>query len=130
MALLADPIEVISGTVVSAPMAANAINSGRIHRHSGKGAVEINDMQILEALLLESPRLRRRIAVEYCRARHVPLLKPHGEAFFEIDGRKKDHGDHFRKFAIKASPRRWLFSGWNWVPTMLSRATMAVSGPP
>jgi hypothetical protein len=40
------------------------------------------------------------------------------------------HGVHFKKFAISFRPSRWLFSGWNCVPTMLSRPTMAVSGPP
>jgi hypothetical protein len=28
-----------------------------------------------------------------------------------IDGGKKDHGFHFKKFEISASPKRWLFSG-------------------
>jgi hypothetical protein len=28
------------------------------------------------------------------------------------------------------SPNRWLFSGWNWVPTAVSRPTIAVTGPP
>lgn len=40
------------------------------------------------------------------------------------------HGFHLRKFAISASPKRWLFSGWNWVPMAVSRATMAVTSPP
>ena len=40
------------------------------------------------------------------------------------------HGFHFRKLAISASPSFWLFSGWNCVPTILSRPTMAVTGPP
>ena len=34
----------------------------------------------------------------------------------------RHHGFHFRKLAISASPSFWLFSGWNCVPTMLSRA--------
>ena len=78
----------------------------------------------------EGARLRRRIAMKHGRARHVALLQPHGEAFLEVDGGKQDHGVHFKKFAISSRPRRWLFSGWNCVPTMLSRPTMAVSGPP
>ena len=44
-------------------------------------------------------------------ARHVALLEAHGEAFLQIDGGKQDHGFHFRKFAISASPSFWLFSG-------------------
>ena len=68
-------------------------------------------MQILETLLFERARLRCRIAVEYGRTRHIALLQPDSEAFLEIDSGKEDHGVHFRKFAIKASPSRWLFSG-------------------
>ena len=85
---------------------------------------------MLEALRLEHLRLRRRIAMENGGARHVALLQPHGEAFLQVDGGEQDHGVHFKKFAISLSPSRWLFSGWNCVPTMLSRPTMAVSGPP
>ena len=116
-------------------------------------------MEILEALRLERVRLRRRIAVEHGRARHVALLEPHAGAVLEVDGGEQDHGltragarnghelvpdaggprrprgparhgFHFRKFAISRKPRRWLFSGWNWVPTMVSRPTIAVTGPP
>ena len=62
-------------------------------------------------------RLRGRIEVEHGRARHVALLEPHALAVLQIDRGKKDHGFHFRKFAISARPKRWLFSGWNCVPT-------------
>ena len=79
---------------------------------------------------LEGARLRRRIAVEDGGARHVALFEPHGKAFLEVDGGKQNHGDHCKKLAISFSPRCWLFSGWNCVPTMLSRPTIAVTGPP
>jgi hypothetical protein len=39
------------------------------------------------------------------------LLKAHALSILQIDGRKKNHGFHFKKFEIKASPKRWLFSG-------------------
>jgi hypothetical protein len=48
----------------------------------------------------------------------------------EIDRGKEDHGFHFKKFEIRASPKRWLFSGWNWVPIAVSLPTIAVTGPP
>ena len=35
-----------------------------------------------------------------------------------------------RKLAMSLRPVAWLFSGWNWVPTMLSRPTIAVMSPP
>jgi hypothetical protein len=75
-----------------------------IHRLAGKGAVEIDKVQIFESLLRERVRLRRRVAIEHRRARHVALLQAHGIAVLEIDGRKKDHGFHFKKFAISARP--------------------------
>lgn len=40
------------------------------------------------------------------------------------------YGRQVRKLPISFRPRRWLFSGWNCVPTTLSRATTAVTGPP
>ena len=43
---------------------------------------------------------------------------------------EKTHGFHFKKFEIRASPKRWLFSGWNWVPIAVSLPTIAVTGPP
>ena len=37
---------------------------------------------------------------------------------------------HSRKLAISFNPSFWLFSGWNCVPTMLSRPTIAVTAMP
>ena len=113
----------------------DAVDRRRVDRLAGEGAVEIDDVQILEALALEGMRLRRRIAMKHGRARHVALLEAHAPAVLQVDRGKQDqtahhHGFHLRKLAISRSPSRWLFSGWNWVPTMVSRPTMAVTGPP
>ena len=59
----------------------------------------------------KAARLRRRIEVEHGGARHVALLEAHALAVLQIDGGKEDHGFHFKKFEIRASPKRWLFSG-------------------
>ena len=83
----------------------------RVDRLAGKGAVEIDHMQIFESLRGKGARLRRGIEVEHGRARHVALFKTHALAVLQIDGRKENHGFHFKKFEIKASPKRWLFSG-------------------
>src|SRR6202042_991320 len=72
--------------------AENALDCRSIHRLAGKGAVKIDQMQIFKALPLERLRLRRRVAVEHGRARHVALLQAHGKTVFEIDGGKQDHG--------------------------------------
>ncbi len=87
-------------------------------------------MQILKALLGEGARLRRRIEVEHGRARHVALFEAHALAVLQVDSGKKNHGFHFKKLEIKASPKRWLFSGWNCVPIAVSLPTIAVTGPP
>src|SRR5215203_734405 len=102
----------------------------RVHGLAGEGAVEIDDVEPFEALRFEARGLRRRIVAEHRRLLHVALDEPHAAAVLEIDRRKQDQGRHFRKFAINARPSFWLFSGWNCVPAMLSRATTAVSGPP
>ncbi len=108
----------------------DAVHRGGIDRFAGEGAVKIDNVQIVKALPLERRGLRRRIAIEHGRPRHVALLQAHRFAVFQIDGGKQNHGFHFRKFAISASPNFWLFSGWNCVPTILSRPTIAVIGPP
>jgi hypothetical protein len=87
-------------------------------------------MQMAKTLRFKRVRLRGGIAIEHGRARHVALLQAHRDAVLQVDGGEKDHGFHLRKFAISASPSRWLFSGWNCVPTAVSRATIAVTGPP
>ena len=110
--------------------AEDALDRRGVHRPPGKGAVEIDDMEILEALRREGARLLGRVAMKNRRARHVALFEAHGFTVFQIDRGKEDHGFHVRKLAISARPSFWLFSGWNCVPTRLSRATIAVIGPP
>ena len=83
----------------------------RVHRLAGKGAVEIDHMQIFEPLRGKAAGLRRRIEVEHGGARHVALFEAHALAVLQIDGGEENHGFHFRKFEISASPKRWLFSG-------------------
>ena len=87
-------------------------------------------MQPPEAGGSEGARLVPRVAVEGGRLGHVALHQADAFTVLEVDGRKQDHGAHSRKLAISLRPRRWLFSGWNWVPATLPRATIAVTGPP
>ena len=69
----------------------NALDRGDIDRLARERTVEIDDMEIREALRLERPRLRRRIAVKHRRARHVALLEPHAGAVLEVDGGEQNH---------------------------------------
>jgi hypothetical protein len=61
--------------------------------------------------------------------RHVALRKTHAFAVLEIDGGKENHGAT-SKIGDQRQPERWLFSGWNWVPTYCRLPTIAVTGPP
>ena len=133
----------------------DALDGDGVDRLAGEGAVEIDDMQIFEARALEGMGLLGRIAVEDrsrapCRPARGGRRRRPSDRWRERgsrthaashDGRPlaypKSHrseaelyGFHLRKLAISAKPSRWLFSGWNCVPAMLSRATMAVTGPP
>ncbi len=74
--------------------------------------------------------LRRRIEIEHGGTRHVALFEAHALPVLQVDSGKKNHGFHFKKFEIRANPKRWLFSGWNCVPMAVSRPTIAVTGPP
>ncbi len=108
----------------------HALDRLQVHGGARERTVEIDDMHPFEARILEAARHRRRVGAVDGRLIHVALLQPDDLALFEIDGGIKDHGVHLIKLRIRVSPRVWLFSGWNWVPATLSRATMAVTGPP
>src|SRR5262249_30377788 len=43
---------------------------------------------------------------------------------------RRAHGAHFKTFSMSFSPSFALFSGWNCVPAMMPRATIAVTAPP
>src|SRR6266851_2254201 len=85
----------------------DALDRGHIDGLAGKGAVEIDHVEILEAHRLEGSRLRRRIALKHGGARHVALLKPHACAVLEVDGGKENHDDtRLTSFAGAASQAR------------------------
>ncbi len=64
--------------------------------------------------------------------RDRPAILALADAFVDLaqDRGNIHQGRQDRKLAMSRSPVAWLFSGWNWVPTMLSLPTMAVIGPP
>ena len=78
---------------------------------TGKSPIEINDMEIFKALVFERLRLRCGIVIEHGRLIHVAQLEAHALAVLEVDGRKKDHGVHLRKFSISFRPSACDFSG-------------------
>jgi hypothetical protein len=89
----------------------DAVNGCAIHWLAGERAIEVDNVKIFESLLLKRTRLRSGIPMKDGGAGHIALLKTDGQSFLEIDCRKQNHGFHFKKFAIKARPSRWLFSG-------------------
>ena len=68
-------------------------------------------MQIFETLRGKGAGLRNWVEIEHGGACHVALLQAHALAVLQIDRGKENHGFHFKKFEIKARPKRWLFSG-------------------
>ena len=88
-----------------------ASTAARIDRPAGEGAVEIDDMQPVEALALEVSRLRGRIVVEDRRLRHVALHEADAAAILEVDGGKEDHGRHLRKLAMQREAERLALLG-------------------
>ena len=63
-----------------------------VHRLAGEGAVEVDDVQVVEALVLKRARLRGRVVVEHGGGVHLAELEAHALAVFEVDGREEDHG--------------------------------------
>ena len=84
-------------------------------------------MQVGEALSWKA-RARRRIVGEHGSLVHV-AYQADAAAILQVDGGKQDQGRHLGKLPIRPG-QRLAFSGGANVPTMLSHATMAVSGPP
>src|SRR6185437_564054 len=68
----------------------NGLDRCSVNGLAGKSPVEIDDVQVLEALPLEGERLRRRIVVEHGRRVHFAELEAHALAVFKVDGWKKD----------------------------------------
>src|SRR5215217_5954859 len=58
---------------------------------AGKGAVEIDDVEIVKTLVLERFCLRRGIVVEDGRLVHVAELEAHALAVLEVDSGDEDH---------------------------------------
>ncbi len=70
-----------------------------VDRLAGKRAVQIDDVQVFEALRLEAARLGGRIVVENGGLGHIAELEAHALAVLEVDGRKQDH--RARAFALR-----------------------------
>src|SRR5690606_38461086 len=69
----------------------DALHRSRIRRLPREGTIEIDDMQIAEALLLERARLRAGVVVEDGRRAHLAVLEADALAVLEVDRREQDH---------------------------------------
>ncbi len=94
------------------------IDGSAIDAFTGKGAVQVDDMQPFEALVFEGAGLCGRIRIIDGRLVHIAQLEANALAVLEVDGGKKDHeciralqGVQVRKLAMSFRPRAWLFSG-------------------
>ncbi len=97
-----------------------------VDRLAGERAVEIDDVQPARS----RPRRRRRACSAGSSLKTVawPMSpwrrRTHRPSFRSMAG-KRIMAATPRKLAISRKPGAWLFSGWNCVPTMLSRPTTA-----
>ena len=71
--------------------AEDRLDRRRVDRLAGEGAVEIDDVQVAEALGLERAGLRGRIVVEDGGLSHLAALQAHALAVLQVDGGKQDH---------------------------------------
>ena len=114
-----------------------------VDRLAGEGAVQVDQVQ--------APGAGREPALGHCRRvfaegggdLHVTLLEAHAVTVLEVDRGYQQHGRQGRerswlrnqgfqrrKLRYSVRPSSALFSGWNWVAKMLSRATAEVKRTP
>jgi hypothetical protein len=118
-----------------AHLAQDGLDGAFVHRLAGKGAVQVDQVQAPRAGIEPAPGHGGRVFAEGGRCVHVALLKAHALAVLQVDGGNQQHGSVVERGGdgVRASPGRKLryssrpcsalFSGWNWVAKMLSRAT-------
>ena len=123
---VADPAAELHG---QANRGQDRVDRRRVHRRPGESAIQIDDMEMAEALAFERRGLGGGIVVEDGGLRHVAELEADALPGLQVDCGIEDHGRHRRKLARRARPRAWLFSGWNCVPTIVSRPITAAIGP-
>ncbi len=73
-------------------------------RLAGKGAVQVDDVQVLEALGFERFRLIGRVIVEDGRLAHLAELEPHAFSVLQVDHREEDHSYLSRRRCLAAGP--------------------------
>ena len=74
-----------AGILIAARMASTA---AAVDGLAFEGAVQVDDVQVREALLLEGARLGGRIVIEDGRRAHVAELQADALAVLQVDGRK------------------------------------------
>ena len=82
-----------------------------VDRLARKGAVEIDDVEILEALGLENRCLGRRIVVEHRGLVHFAKLKAHTLAVFKVDCREEDQIRSRSVLDVPSPHSPWLGMG-------------------
>src|SRR4051794_3939004 len=99
------------------------------------GAVEVDDVQVARARVDPAPRGLERVVVVGRGVLEAALDEPHRPAAHDVDRRVEDHAatgwvGTDMKLRSSASPSREDFSGWNWQPMTLPRATIDTKRSP
>ena len=126
-------------------------DDGSVHRITGAGGIEVDDMDPRCAVGLESPGLRHRVVAVVGTAVVVTLVEPHTTAPEQVDRRIQVHQrvlpgaasgtcspstpldqSSARRTKLPSSTRPGAedFSGWNCVAMTLLRAASAVISAP
>ena len=134
----------------------NRLDGGLVLRLAGEGAVQVDQVQAAGALLEPVQGHVGRVVGENGGEFHIALFEANAVTVFEVDGRNEQHGRcnglevqdrvgmrfndaataaknqgfQWTKFLYSCRPTLALFSGWNWVAKMLSRATALQNGAP
>jgi hypothetical protein len=101
-----------------------------LDRAAGLGAVQVDDVHPLGALVGEGGQAGDRIGVVLRHLVETAVHQPHALAAAKVDGGVDDHAGSSRKFFRMRAPASAERSGWNWQPQRLPLRTMAGTEAP
>src|SRR6185369_16899849 len=103
----------------------NGLDGRVVLRLAGEGPVQVDQMQPSRSLGQPAARHGRGVLAKGGGLVHVALLEAHAVAVFQVNRGDEEHSGGYR-----GTPWSALFSGWNWVAKILSRAIAAVKRAP
>ena len=133
---LSQPHDILARANAAAGLDAGASGPGQtrqgfvLHRATGLGAVQIDDVDPLGSGVGKGIQARDRVVVIAGDLIKAPVHQPHADAVLQVDGGIEDHASIARKLDRMRAPVVDDRSGWNWQPQRLPCRTMAGKGVP